>query len=314
MKELSNCLSSNDQYNERTRIFIEKAIEVHQNLYSYDTTVYVHSHKKVEITCRIHGVFSQVASNHIQGFGCRMCQYAAKRMNYTKYRTIDEIKSVINKKFPIFLILDIQGINFKSKVHLECPHHGKFQCTVSAIHHSSRFLCKRCSHEYASKNATMKQDEFIKRCVEKHGDTYDYSKTVYRHSHKKVIFICRKHGEFEQYVSAHLTGSGCPQCRYRVSKNSTKWLDSLNNQNIKCEQHVEGKFVDGLDPSTNTIYEFYGDYWHGNPKVFDTQLYNKRTKCTMGELYQRTVDRRSYLESKGYTVIEIWESDFICVT
>jgi len=313
MKELSNDLSPNDQHSELTRIFIEKATKVHQNRYSYDTTVYVHSHKKVEITCQVHGTFSQVASYHIQGFGCRMCQYDAKRMSYTKYRTIDEIRAVINEKFPIFLILDIQGINFKSKVHLECPHHGKFQRTVSSIH-SSRFLCKRCSHEHLSKDTTMNQDEFIRRCIEKHGDTYDYSKTVYRHSHKKAIFICRKHGEFEQYVSAHLTGSGCPRCRYRVSKNSTKWLDSLNNRNIEREQYVEGKFVDGFDPSTNTIYEFYGDYWHGNSKVFDSQIYNKRTKCTMGELYQRTNDRRSYLESKGYTVIEVWESDFIRAT
>lgn len=24
--------------------------------------------------------------------------------------------------------------------------------------------------------------------------------------------------------------------------------------------------VDGFDPIINTIYEFYGDFWHGNPK------------------------------------------------
>ena len=38
--------------------------------------------------------------------------------------------------------------------------------------------------------------------------------------------------------------------------------------------HVEYK-VDGYCYETNTVYEFHGDYWHGNPIVFDSDDTNK---------------------------------------
>ena len=35
------------------------------------------------------------------------------------------------------------------------------------------------------------------------------------------------------------------------------------------------KYVDGYDPATNTIYEFLGDYWHGNPKTNGKNMFRK---------------------------------------
>lgn len=46
----------------------------------------------------------------------------------------------------------------------------------------------------------------------KHGSEYDYSKTVYTGFYNKVIIICKKHGEFLQRASDHLSGCGCKQC------------------------------------------------------------------------------------------------------
>ncbi len=40
-------------------------------------------------------------------------------------------------------------------------------------------------------------EEFIRRAREKHGDDkYDYSKSVYEGSAKKLIIICFEHAEF----------------------------------------------------------------------------------------------------------------------
>lgn len=66
-------------------------------------------------------------------------------------------------------------------------------------------------------------------------------------------------------------------------------------------------FADGYDPSTRTIYEFHGDYWHGNPKIFLTSTMNERTKCTMGQLYENTLKKRDTCISLGFRYIEIWE-------
>jgi len=73
-----------------------------------------------------------------------------------------------------------------------------------------------------------------------------------------------------------------------------------------------GKYrVDGYKITTNTIYEFLGDYWHGNPEVYDFNDINKLSKKTYGELYERTFDRLNDLRDMGYTVIYVWSKDWL---
>ena len=97
-----------------------------------------------------------------------------------------------------------------------------------------------------------------------------------------------------------------------VSKTETEWLDSLGLPNdIIHRQVVLGECrVDGFDPKTNTVYEFLGDYWHGNPKLFDSNELNKHNGISMGELYMQTLNRFDTLKSMGYDVKYIWESDY----
>ena len=68
--------------------------------------------------------------------------------------------------------------------------------------------------------------------------------------------------------------------------------------------------LDAYEPEINLIYEFYGDYWHGNPKVYKPGDMNMANKKTFGELYSKTMERENYLKSLGYKIISIWESDF----
>ena len=65
--------------------------------------------------------------------------------------------------------------------------------------------------------------------------------------------------------------------------------------------------VDGYDPRSNTIYEFHGDFWHGNPMFYEPSDLNKISNTTFGELFQKTVARTNFLRSLGYNVVEIWE-------
>ena len=55
--------------------------------------------------------------------------------------------------------------------------------------------------------------EYIAKCVEKHGQKYDYSEVVYSGNANKVTIICKTHGRFEQRANDHLSkGAGCPSC------------------------------------------------------------------------------------------------------
>ena len=290
--------------------FVQKASSIHGDRYDYSKTIYIHSHKPLTITCRIHGDFSQIASYHLQGSGCKACQYMEKEKNYRQFKTKLDLESFLkNKTNNKITIIDIDKLSFRSKVKLNCQLHGNFTSSVNSIVHS-KFICKNCASMHVAKTTIRTTDQFIQECKVVHGELYDYGKTIYEHAHKKATFICKKHGDFQQFVGAHLTGSGCPRCRRRISNPCQEWLSSFNNQNIITEKYICGKFVDGYDPITNTIYEFYGDFWHGNPKTFPGDLFNKRTKCTMNELYQKTIERSTLLKEKGYNLIEIWESDW----
>tara|TARA_R110000765_G_scaffold45850_11_gene94754 strand:+ start:12545 stop:13075 length:531 start_codon:yes stop_codon:yes gene_type:complete len=70
---------------------------------------------------------------------------------------------------------------------------------------------------------------FLERAKKVHGSTYDYSKVNYTTTEKKVVIICKIHGEFLMRPRAHYADSrGCPSCKDNksgFSKNSS-WAKS----------------------------------------------------------------------------------------
>lgn len=56
-------------------------------------------------------------------------------------------------------------------------------------------------------------EQFIIKAKLKHGDRYDYSKSVYTGATKKLTITCRKHGDFLQTPTHHYKQNGCLKCR-----------------------------------------------------------------------------------------------------
>ena len=81
---------------------------------------------------------------------------------------------------------------------------------------------------------------------------------------------------------------------------------NLNKGMQTKQEHVvtvDGKNlrVDGYHKGSNTVFEFLGDYWHGNPRSgFATQR---------AESYEKTI-RRLVKLSRTYNVVYIWETDY----
>ena len=135
-------------------------------------------------------------------------------------------------------------------------------------------------------------------------------------SEKKVWWKCSKGHSWQALVfNRALQGKGCKFCSFGcVSKISQEWLDSLGvpqkyREFTVCEPKVR---VDAYVPETNTVYEFLGDFWHGNPEVFDSEDVHRVKKISYGELHKQTLKRLKLLEKFGYNVIYIWEKDFRC--
>lgn len=104
------------------------------------------------------------------------------------------------------------------------------------------------------------------------------------------------------------------------SKKSINWLKYRSQNDGVFIQHAEnlGEWkipttrykADGYALQTNTIYEFMGSYWHGNPKIYKSDEFNNVAKKTMGELYKKTISRENEIKKLGYTVVTIWENDW----
>lgn len=99
-----------------------------------------------------------------------------------------------------------------------------------------------------------------------------------------------------------------------VSKSETLWLNGLNVPRDYRQRTIvinKRRFnVDAYDPGTNVIYEFYGDFWHGNPEIYNLNDFNWVKHKTFGELYSNTIERERCIKNAGYNLFSIWENDF----
>jgi G:T-mismatch repair DNA endonuclease (very short patch repair protein) len=68
--------------------------------------------------------------------------------------------------------------------------------------------------------------------------------------------------------------------------------------------------ADGYDPDTNTIYLFHGNYWHGNPAMYDANKINAHNGKTFGELYNKTKQVENKFLEYGYKLVVVWEAEW----
>ena len=201
--------------------------------------------------------------------------------------------------------------NIKTKIKIVCSIHGEF-LQVPEKHLLGRG-CKFCGIIFRANNLRKPLHKFIEEAKNIHDNKYDYSKVDYVGNHRKVEIICKKHGSFWVTPNLHLRGKeGCPKCIHRISKNEIEFLNHLKIPNtVKCRQvYISNKQVDGYDEASSTIYEFLGDYYHGNPLIYDRKKYNPTCNKTYGKLYNLTLDKFRKLKKEGYNVKYIWESDW----
>jgi len=69
-------------------------------------------------------------------------------------------------------------------------------------------------------------------------------------------------------------------------------------------------FFDFVVPEYNLCVEFYGDYWHCNPKKYNSEYLHKQTNLTAQEIWDRDKNKQQcMLNTRGYHTIVVWESD-----
>lgn len=182
-----------------TEDFISKAEKIHAKRYTYEKTVYSKHNKRVAITCKVHGVFMQLANSHLSGSGCFEC---GGRGRLTDQDFIDRAVLVHGDTYdypnPAYT-------NMTSPVSISCRVHGVF--SQIAGNHLSGKGCRKCGGTSAHTTTT-----FLDEAVKVHKDTYNYSRVRYVNNRTGITITCKTHGEFTQTPHNHLLGKGCPKC------------------------------------------------------------------------------------------------------
>lgn len=298
-------------------IFIKEAHEKHGDKYDYSKVVYKNTNEKVIIGCPKHGDFEQLPISHIQGHGCWKCgcEYRGSQKRKPTEKVIQQFKEKHGDKYDYS---NVNYVNNNTKVIIGCPKHGDFEQTP--FMHLQGQRCPQC---YG--NIKWTTEKFIKEAKEKHGEnTYDYSESICDGVDNPVIIKCHKHGVFKQSPWNHArAGHGCRRCSNadKSSKPAREWIDYLlvSKPSLQHELSEDGEYhipntryhADAYDNKTNTIYEFHGDFWHGNPRNKNPEDINPISDKTFGELYKKTKDKESLLIKQGYKYICIWESEWI---
>ena len=226
--------------------FIEKANKVHgKGRYDYSEVKYIDYATEVIIICHNHDEiykFKQTPNNHLEGKGCRKCQYE-KVSKLLKSNTEEFIKRA-NEIHGIgrYDYSEVKYVNNSTDVWIICHNHVtpyKFPQTPSD--HLSGRGCRICANKKISESKKLTLEEFIEKANEVHGlGTYDYSKVNYIDIKTNVIITCLKHGDFPQVPSDHLSGCGCRKCNKNKGEDAVRKF--LTDRKIKFEE--QKKFAD----------------------------------------------------------------------
>ena len=268
-----------------TEDFIQKAKEVHGDMYDYSKVNYINPLTKVCIVCPEHGEFWQKPANHLHGQGCPKCG----RLGTTE-AFIKRSKSVYGDKYDYS---KTKYFTYIKPLLLKCNKCGHEFWQTPQKH----FYGHGCP--YCNGGMQYTTEDFIQKAKEVHGDRYDYSKTKYENNKTPVNIICPKHGEFWQLPYNHLSGAGCPKCGHHISaweEEVANYLKSIGINVIQSDKNIlDGKEIDILLPDYGIGIECDGLNFHSEKYKDKNYHLLKTEECA----------------KKGIRLIHIFEDEWL---
>ena len=178
----------------------------------------------------------------------------------TKEEICENLKKLCGENFSFSLE---KYENTGSKVILTCTKCGKkFERKYNTLLYNQK--CPYC-------NGTARVQDtnwFIDKARTVHGDKYDYSKSIYEKTDKKLIVICHEkdefgeeHGEFLVTPHAHIgtMKSGCPKCSGKYRTTTEEFIKKARKVHGDKYDYSKTIYVRALSPVIITCPE-HGDF------------------------------------------------------
>lgn len=251
--------------------FVERANIVHKNKFTYPGE-YINSITKIEICCPVHGIFTQVPASHLLGIGCPAC---SGNKRHTTEELIKDAKEVYGD---LYILDKIKYTNSMMPFEVICRKHGSFFKTRAEFI-GNKSGCNKCSRQ------TLDTDLFKELAYEKHGEKYNYDKTIYVKSNQKVIMTCPEHGDFTMRPNNHLTGQGCPSCGGKDEIS----LDDLQKRNYhKYGDRFKILTTDYINSDNKLTF-----YCNKHKTTFESSIYNHLKHYGCKQCFKEHIDNNT---------------------
>jgi len=235
--------------------------------------------------------------------GCTKCNKTKISKNYNLETICPHIKEIFDyEKNNITPDALMPGSN--RKIWLKCENGHSFRRKVNKI--NEKTTCLKCSGAIPTKtnNLYVNFPDLMKE--------WDYKKnkidprTCSNGKKLKVWWKCKNGHSWKTSIYKRTYGSGCPACvkNRTFSKKGNLWLDE-NSIKIR-EKQINTYKVDGF--KDNIVYEYLGNYWHGNPKYHNPKDKHPSIKCNFGLILIQTIQRLNQI-SQYFPIIYRWEDE-----
>jgi len=225
------------------------------------TTINYIDHKK--IVCRCKKCNYEIIDNYrnlsYSNFKCSFCDLLEKS---------DLLRTGIVK------LISINGVKLKIK----CKNGHEYS------QDRRNLLSGRKCEECRKKKRNITKDILIQKLDKIHGRYYTYELNGYKNLQSKIKITCKEGHRFEQIVSNHLQGKGCPICRESLGERKIRIiLEEKQLKFIRQKKFKECKFVNELPfdfylIDYNLLIEFDGIQHFKPVKAFGGEEEFKKTQ------------------------------------
>jgi endogenous inhibitor of DNA gyrase (YacG/DUF329 family) len=168
-------------------------------------------------------------------------------------------------------------------------------------------VCEHCKKEFLTHR--YREKEGVRFCsVECHDES--------RRDHLNCP-TCKKDFVAPKWAKRKYCSEQCAKFKVtQVSNGEKEIISFLVEKSFEPIQHNTITYNDNNNfyipdiTVDNKIIEFYGSYWHCSPTLFEPLEINESLGITAEQKWQDDENRLTFLKSKGYDVLIIWEHDW----
>ena len=154
--------------------------EIHGDKYDLSNFIYTNSKSKFILNCKLHGVWNTTLGQITRGQGCPKCgkSEAAIKRRVIFEDFLTQAREVHGNKYDYY---KDSYTKISAKTKMKCPIHGDFEQMADA-HIRQVSGCPTCGFDSQVEKRKMNLHDFILKSKNNHGESYDYSKVIYKNN------------------------------------------------------------------------------------------------------------------------------------